>query len=212
MATREELAWAAGFFDGEGCFGSSPAAPTKNGVRRRYLRASLSQKYEPLVIKFCDVVGVGTINFYHARATSSQAFVWRCTSKNALTVAALLWPWLGEQKKADLKRGLRQVRESRVAAEASLAPAARICGAEDCDNIFTPDVRHDAAVYCSVRCFQRIFARERRGPAPPRYCKGCGCSVDQRTRGCNWCYKRHWQRENKAAQGGNPLGEMAATR
>lgn len=201
MATREELAWAAGFFDGEGCFGNSPAAENKQGIRRRYLRASLSQKYPALVHQFHEIVGVGTIHFSPARPTSSQAYIWRTTSKNAFSVANALWPWLGEQKKADFKRGLRGVRDARLLASTTL-PRKRVCGAADCDTAFAPDIRHPDSAYCSNRCYQRIHARGKRGPAPPKHCSGCGCPVDHRTRGCRRCMTRHWQRKSKAAQRG----------
>jgi hypothetical protein len=36
-----------------------------------------------------------------------------CNGRAAFYVATLLWPWLSEQKKADFKRALRRVLESR---------------------------------------------------------------------------------------------------
>ena len=211
MATREELAWAAGFFDGEGCFGCSPGTATKNGVRRRYLRASLSQKYEPLVTQFLGIVGVGTIGFSEARPTSSQAYVWRITGPKAFATASLLWPWLGEQKKADFKRALLRVRESRIAAASALKPAPRECLARDCPRYFTPDVRHDAAEFCSGVCAARHARHAAYVPPPPKKCRGCGCNVDDRTYGCRRCMTRHWQREAKRKAGGQ-VGQVQKQR
>lgn len=112
-----DLAWAAGFFDGEGCFTSNSGVSydTSEGIKtRRYLKLSVSQKYEPLVSKLQSIFGVGSVYFAPARKTSSQAYVWRCHGRAAFYVADLLWPWLGEQKKADFKRALKLARESRL--------------------------------------------------------------------------------------------------
>lgn len=198
MATREELAWAAGFFDGEGSVGGYTGARTKTGIERRYLRISVAQKNRPLLDKFADIFRCGSVHCDRKRAMHS----FQASGRTALTVIDLMWPWLGEQKKRDLKRGLRLILDTRVAADAALAPKERTCIAPDCDRIFTPDVRHPNSPYCSNRCYQRVFARIKRGPAPPKHCSGCGCPVDQRMRGCRRCMTRHWQRKNKAAQRG----------
>jgi hypothetical protein len=192
MATREELAWAAGFFDGEGCVGCSRGAPTKLGVQRRYLRAAVTQKHPPLLEKFAALFDGGAIRA-ESRRTMHQ---YQANGKDAFRVICALWPWLGEQKKADFKRALRAIKESRALAARTTAPP-RECAAPDCANTFVPDIRHVDTAYCSNRCFQRINARRRRGPAPPKFCLGCRCPVDDRTRGCKWCSKRHWQRQNK---------------
>jgi hypothetical protein len=193
MATREELAWAAGFFDGEGCVGAYAGPPSKGGVRRRYLRVSVAQKQRPLLDKYLGIFGCGAV--YEDKRRPMHAY--QASGRAAFDVVNRLWPWLGEQKRADFKRACRMIAEARVTADEALKPAARECGEPDCTTVFTPDRRHAETVYCSTRCFQRINARRKRGPAPPKFCLGCRCPVDDRTRGCLRCSKRHWQRRYK---------------
>lgn len=112
-----DLAWAAGFFDGEGCFLASPGTKydTSEGPKsRRYLRLTVTQRYEPLLKKLQDIFGAGRVYAQKERPTSSAGFAWTCNGRAAFFVADQMWPWLGEQKKADFKRALRAVRGSRT--------------------------------------------------------------------------------------------------
>jgi hypothetical protein len=158
----------------------------------------VTQKTEPLLERFAAAIGVGKIRSYPARKGASAGCTLYFGGKDAMRVAVALWPYLGERKKSDFKRALRMVRESRDEVDALLQPEPRVCAADDCDNVFTPDRRHDQAAYCSHRCWDRISARVRRGPAPPRFCRGCGCEADSRTRGCRRCMTRHWERKRRA--------------
>jgi hypothetical protein len=202
MATREELAWAAGFFDGEGCVGTSPGAPTKSGVTRRYLRAAVTQKHPPLLEKFAALFEGGAIRS-ESRRTMHQ---FQVNGRQAFRVMDLLWPWLGEQKKADFKRALLRIRESREAAAKEMAPLERECAAEDCSTPFTPDARHDAARFCSGVCAARHARHVVYVPPAVKKCRGCGCEVDDRTGGCRRCMTRHWQRQN--VKGGGQVGPL----
>lgn len=111
-----DLAWAAGFFDGEGCFTATASNyyETSEGRQcRRYLRLSVWQKHEPLLLQLQVALGVGRIYVQKQRPTSSAGFTWVCNGREAFHVANALWPWLGEQKKADFKRALLSVRKTR---------------------------------------------------------------------------------------------------
>ena len=105
-----DLAWAAGFIDGEGCIRAS-----YNGAKIRYLYLTVGQKNRPLVDKLIGIFGVGSIHHSPARPTSSEAHVWTCTSRRAFHGLSLVWPWLGEQKKADFKRAIKSVHGTRQA-------------------------------------------------------------------------------------------------
>jgi hypothetical protein len=110
------LAWAAGFFDGEGCFHATTSNyyDTSEGRKcRRYLRLDVSQKYDPLLLQLRHIFGVGSINYQKPRPGRSAGYKWVCNGRAALFVADLLWPWLGEQKKADFKRAIKAIRETR---------------------------------------------------------------------------------------------------
>lgn len=116
MPDSHDLAWAAGFFDGEGCFTASAKVryQTSEGPKsRRYLNLTVAQKYDPLLVRLREMFGAGGIYAQKERPTSSAGFKWACNGREAFHVANLLWPYLGERKRADFKRTLRLVRETR---------------------------------------------------------------------------------------------------
>lgn len=99
---RESLAWAAGFFEGEGCF-------TRSSNRGQ--RASLVNTDMEMLTRFQDVVGFGKI--YPVRGPSlipgrKTQYVWatgRFEHLQALT--SMLWRWLSPRRKARAMEILR---------------------------------------------------------------------------------------------------------
>lgn len=210
MERNEQLAWAAGFFDGEGCFTASPGQANRQGVQRRYLKLQVAQKNPELLYKFKDIFGYGEVYRYVRKSNGEPMHTYALGNvERVVGAASELWPYLGEQKKADFKRCLRLVAESRIAADQAMEVASRVCAAPDCTTEFVPDVRHRQSAYCSTTCYQRVRARWMRGPLKPRLCSGCGCHVDERTRGCRRCMTRHWNRRQGAAKGGGLSGEIS---
>ena len=88
---REELAWAAGFFDGEGS--TSLAVGKKNKLPR----ISISQKKSECLYKFRRIVGFGNVygplRDYNIHVYSIQ------NAKGIDTTLTLLWPHLSEVKR-----------------------------------------------------------------------------------------------------------------
>lgn len=84
-----ELAWAAGFFDGEGCV----AAQLPKGCVSLRLKLDVSQKYyrQPLE-RFKAAVRVG--NIYDK---ANEVYSYNATGADAHAVMELLRPYLGEQ-------------------------------------------------------------------------------------------------------------------
>lgn len=85
------FAWAAGFFDGEGC--------TTLGRRGQnaHARCLISQKDRRVLDKFLAIVGVGTI---YVSDRHPVPFRWQTTSEpDARLVLSKLWPFLGEMKR-----------------------------------------------------------------------------------------------------------------
>lgn len=112
-----ELAWAAGFFDGEGSFsvtsGAKYAARNGKPAVRLYLRLSVTQKYVPLLERLRGNFGVGAICRQNESESHPFCHSWQCNGRVAFYIASLLWPWLGEQKKSDFKRALKRSLDSR---------------------------------------------------------------------------------------------------
>lgn len=111
--SREELAWAAGFADGEGSFylekiGKDTWAPAFGLVQT-----------DPRVLeRFADVMGfgkvVGPFGPYKKGPKSKPLYSWRARSfEKAQAVLALLWTWLGPVKRKQATSILLGWREGR---------------------------------------------------------------------------------------------------
>ncbi len=88
-----ELAWAAGFFDGEGC-----SHRTGDG----YLVVSISQCHREVLDKFRLAVGVGKVRGPYAPRREKWSPIWhyRAYGAEASLVLAAIWPYLGSVKRA----------------------------------------------------------------------------------------------------------------
>jgi len=87
-----ELAWAAGFYDGEGCTSLLKAKRDKY----HYIRMGISQKETTTLQRFLSAVGAGKIYKANTREINS----WNLYKKeDVITVLNKLWPYLSEPKK-----------------------------------------------------------------------------------------------------------------
>lgn len=105
MPRREELAWAAGFYEGDGtigCYGKG------HGLHMKVVQVDP----EP-ALKFHEVVGVGRISgpIHQPSHTPNQRpyFMWRVSSfEHVQAVVAMLWPWLSCRRKDQARKALAQ--------------------------------------------------------------------------------------------------------
>jgi hypothetical protein len=105
---RHELAWAAGFFDGEGW-----AAKRKRGVQSRINQAG-PNGMPAVLLKFQRAVGVGRLKGPHLEEGKQDLYWWEATSRPDVgRVADLIGPWLCPAKRTEFERALGR----------SLAPA-----------------------------------------------------------------------------------------
>lgn len=112
---RESLAWAAGFFDGEGTICAQRREKVGNGSAFMNITIAVSQagKHAPAILeRFRSIVGVGNVYQIHGKCRQAHhkiGYSWR-TSKfeYVQAVVALLWGWLGEQKREQAERELRE--------------------------------------------------------------------------------------------------------
>lgn len=119
-----EIAWAAGFFDAEGCFQSN-----RTSVGQVRIRASLPQTGDGQVpqalLRFQGAVGLGTIGGPY----KNRQHVWHTNSSVAtLTVAAMMSAWLGDRKHDQLGTAIH-----RLTLEAQLNPRSRRIGGRSVD-------------------------------------------------------------------------------
>lgn len=113
---REALAWAAGFFDGEGHTGTGAVGQRKDGSSWRNPIMTVSQTHPEVLERFADAVGVGKIRIARpARGREQQVWVWNVTGLEKVQyVTALLWPWLGSVKREQASAALLRHRQSLV--------------------------------------------------------------------------------------------------
>jgi hypothetical protein len=97
--SRDDFAWAAGFFDADGCFANS-ATPV----------ATIAQVGLECLDIFRNVVGVGTIRGPYEKATAKidrkPQWVFYAYGGNARTIFRLLRPWLGSYRRTQGARSL----------------------------------------------------------------------------------------------------------
>lgn len=103
---REELAWAAGLFDGEGYVGI-------NITQGKYpvLRVELSQKDRRVLDRFQAAMGgLGTI-YLVRRQKGNPYFNWHTGKfESAQAVIAFIWQWLSPVKRKQAKEALLRYR------------------------------------------------------------------------------------------------------
>ena len=111
---KQELAWAAGFFDGEG---STVFVTMKSYKGRRYphLRMQVCQA-EPLTLRRFNaaVRGLGKVSGpYHSPSHHGKTtWQWRVYARDSVQAVALyLWPYLSQPKRDQMERAIERYRE-----------------------------------------------------------------------------------------------------
>jgi len=105
---REELAWAAGFFDGEGHSRlPKESPPTLKVVQCGVYAQALLERFK------LAVHGLG--NVYGPYKTKWQdRYTWQSTNfEEAQAVMAMLWPFLGPAKRAQMKVAFGEYKQRR---------------------------------------------------------------------------------------------------
>ena len=109
----ERLAWAAGFFDGEGHAGCTDRGPRNRGPR---FALFVVQYDERPIRRFQSTVwNLGYVSIGKARPPyGKNPYTWAAQSyEHAQAVAVLLWPWLSEPKREQIYAALVRYHELR---------------------------------------------------------------------------------------------------
>ena len=117
MRTREDLAWAAGLFEGEGSF--SYSKHTGGTGRQVQARAELAMTDEDVVRRFHQIIGIGAVDSKHTPSMQAAGhkpqWRWRVWSYEQIqAVVAMFWPWLGQRRRGRAKEVLGVVNASTV--------------------------------------------------------------------------------------------------
>lgn len=100
---RTDLAWAAGFWDGEG----SAYLVGKRQRRRKQPHARINQSsltgVPDVLTRFQRIVGLGRVQGPDLREGREPLYRWETGNQRGVRrIAALLWPWLGKVKRKQL--------------------------------------------------------------------------------------------------------------
>lgn len=101
---REELAWAAGFYDGEGYVGIS---------RGRQIGVNITQVHPAVLERLRDAVKLGKLYGPYTRKKVTYSPCWYYQIYGFERVQyffCLLWPWLSPEKKIQAKAALLRAR------------------------------------------------------------------------------------------------------
>lgn len=100
--TREEIAWVAGFMEGEGSF---------NGSLRSFEVSAYQSDKQPL-IRLKEIMG-GEIYTVKPRSNgkvnSKESFTWRATGRVALVTAMYIYEFLSDKRKNQIHEKLQKL-------------------------------------------------------------------------------------------------------
>ena len=112
QVNREELAWAAGVFDGEGNTSYSEKNKSR-GYRTPSVHFHLGNTYKTLLERFQTAIyGLGKI-YIMRQGDAVNKRAWQLCSgrfEYVQAVLAMLWPFLSEQKRTQAKLALLKYR------------------------------------------------------------------------------------------------------
>jgi len=191
MTRAEEIAWAAGLFEGEGCITKQPRRPHQP-------RLQLASTDRDVVEQFREVIGCGSISLMSRseRLTENPKPIWAwvAVSNSAVQVLHELLPYLGKRRSA-------KAREVIALREEHIAFATRERACEQCGTAFRPRWCSQSihVKYCSPRCQARA-AQELSGRISvpiPLCCHYCGEFFAPKRKGTFYCSKRCRDRMGK---------------
>lgn len=109
---QTELAWAAGFFDGEGSIYVHHIKRHKGGTTGRYyaitsVEISVAQSDKRPLNRFLNIINIGRIaGPYQPKYRNAKPYwYWKTAGRPSVhAVLSLLWPYLSEPKKEQARR------------------------------------------------------------------------------------------------------------
>jgi hypothetical protein len=119
-----ELAWAAGFYDGEGCTYSSRLNPTSWPC----VTLNVNQIEPTTLRRMAAALGCGFVSGPHARKQAHHRPIYQYRISNfeqAQAAVAKMWKWLGQPKREQAAKHLRLVAEWEANRATSLTTKAR---------------------------------------------------------------------------------------
>lgn len=103
-----ELAWAAGFFDGEGC-----TMVQRRAGRVISIKIVIGQQHDEVLLRFQKAVGVGNVVYPKSLKPDGRTRAIHlniCGKEKVLHTLKLIWPYLGSVKREQANRKLKELK------------------------------------------------------------------------------------------------------
>jgi hypothetical protein len=104
LSYETEIAWAAGFFDGEGTTAYQSTGTNNSGQPRRQLRLTVTQKDPRPLHRLCMALSAGKV--YGPYESQNGMHMWTVQCARAEEVLEEMWPYLSEPKIEQATRAL----------------------------------------------------------------------------------------------------------
>jgi hypothetical protein len=101
IPTDVDIAWAAGFLEGEGCFKRTNVNETKFGQS-----VTANQVHKPPLDKLQEVFGGSLMLRNERRDNQSDIWVWAVSGKNARALMCLLRPHMSPRRQGQIDKAL----------------------------------------------------------------------------------------------------------
>lgn len=95
--TLVELAWVAGFLEGEGCF---------SATKLKHPRIDAPQVQREPLERLASILGCGVIYERPAKGRAQRQYQWIAQGKNAVGVMMTVYTWMSPKRKAEIQRAL----------------------------------------------------------------------------------------------------------
>ena len=119
-----DIAWAAGFFDGEGCIGLDEQRYKRKKPRDKPLRPfipniQLNNTDKDLIVRFATIVGYGNVtgpyktNGRKNKPTHKATYFWKIAKQSEVKrILLMLLPYFGERRKLKAEQALYHLNET----------------------------------------------------------------------------------------------------
>lgn len=117
FGSREDVIFAAGLFEGEGCFsGAYPYKRKSGNVIYSNPEARLTMTDKEVVEKFQKAIGFGKIYYVKPqKAHWKEAWKWAVGDfEHVQALGAMLWPWLGTRRRTQFMTAMQAYEDKRL--------------------------------------------------------------------------------------------------
>jgi hypothetical protein len=157
LASPTDIAWAAGLFEGEGCWNFYVP---RSGSKTNRTQARLGMTDEDVVRRFATVVGCGKVRGPVNRGNPEHKpmFEWYIQRrKHVLALIELFWPYMGTRRRAKAQEIL-DLNEARPLEERTHCPQGHAYAG---DNLRLEKITRKGVVYWARRCVTCRLAENR---------------------------------------------------